>query len=114
MRDNISSTWKLDTVAMTKALLTLKNTPDRPTGLSLAYLLLGRNLRYFLQSKPTLGSASDLSSTWREVAAYRELALAKRLAKAQENQSEHVKEYAPLEIGDCVMVENQSGNKPLR
>ena len=58
-----------------------------------AYLLLGCHLRDILPSKPALGIASDLSSTWLEVAEYRELALDKRSAKAQEMN--HIKELHP-------------------
>ena len=48
------------------------------------------------------------------MAEWRELALAKSSAKAQDNLSSHVKEDAPLELGDSIMVQNQAGNKPLR
>ena len=102
--DNMSSIGKLDNMAVTKALLMYRNSPDRDTGQYHAYLLLGCHLRDILPSKPALGIASDLSSTWLEVAEYRELALDKRSAKAQEMN--HIKEHAPLELGDNVMVQN--------
>ena len=118
LRDNVSPNGSLDNVAVTRAVLTYRNTPDRDTGLSPAYMLLGRQLKDFLPSKPDhlppLGSHKDLSSTWQEIAEWRELALAKRSAKDQENLSTHVKEHAPLELGDHVMVQNQAGNQPLR
>ena len=118
LRDNVSPTGGLDNVAVTRAVLTYRNTPDRDTGLSPAYMLLGRQLKDFLPSKPDhlppLGSHKDLNSTWQEVAEWRELALAKRSAKDQENLSTNVKEHAPLELGDHVMVQNQAGNQPLR
>ena len=71
--DNMSSIGKLDNMALTKALLMYRNSPDRDTGQYHAYLLLGCNLRDILPSKPALGIASDMSSTWLEVATYREL-----------------------------------------
>ena len=118
LRDHMSPTGGLDNVAVTRAVLTYRNTPDRDTGLSPAYMLLGRQLKDFLPSKPNqpppLGSHRDLSDTWQDIAEWRELALAKRSAKDQENLSAHVKEHAPLELGDHVMVQNQSGNQPLR
>ena len=118
LRDNMSPTGGLDNVAVARAVLTYRNTPDRDTGLSPAYMLLGRQLKDFLLSKPDhlppLGSHKDLSSTWQEIAEWRELALAKRSVKDQENLSTHVKEHAPLELGDHVMVQNQTGNQPLR
>ena len=105
--DNMSSIGNLDNMAVTKALLMYRNSPDRDTGQYHAYLLLGCNLRDILPSKPALGSANDLSSTWLEVAVYSELALDKRSAKAKEIN--HIKEHAPLEI--CTEL---VGNKPLR
>ena len=106
---------RLGNVAVTRAVLTHRNTPDRDTGLSPAYMLLGRQLKDFLPSKPDhlppLDSHKDLSSKWQEIAEWRELALAKRSAKDQENLSSHVKDLAPLEMGDHVMVQNQAGNQ---
>ena len=107
MRDNVSSNGKLDNLAVTKALLTYGNTQDRDTGLSPTIMLLGRNPRDLLPTKPFLLRASDLSSTWQDVAGWRELALAKRSAKAQENLTHRFKEHANLELGDNVMVQNQ-------
>ena len=51
---------------------------------------------------------------WQDVAEWRELGLPNRSAKAQENLSTHVKEHAPLELEDSVMVQNQAGNNALR
>ena len=48
------------------------------------------------------------------MAEWRELGLPNRSAKAQENLSTHVKEHAPLELEDSVMVQNQAGNNALR
>ena len=61
-------------------------------------MLLGGNLRDFLPTKPFLLRANDLSSTWKEIADYRELALTKRATKNQEQWSEHVKEHAPTSV----------------
>ena len=100
-------------MTMTRAILTYRNTPDRGTGLSPAYMLLGRNLKDFSPTRPPINTADELLSTWKEVVNYRELDLAKRSAKAEKVWSEHTKDHAPLEAGDHVMVQNQSGNQPL-
>ena len=88
-----------------RALLTYRN-----TGFTPAFLLLGMQLQDFLPSKPNqplaFTSSKDLSSTWQSIAEWRELALAKRSARDQENLSTHVKEHVPLELGDHVMVQN--------
>ena len=53
IRDAIKINGELDSVTLVKGLLTLRNTPDRDTGLSPAQMLLGRELRDFLPgSKP--------------------------------------------------------------
>ena len=70
-------------MTMTRAILTYRNTPDRGTGLSPAYMLLGRNLKDFSPTRPPINTADELLSTWKEVANYRELALAKRSVKAE-------------------------------
>ena len=52
--------------------------------------------------------------TWHHLAAQREAALAVRGAKLKERLSENVKKLPPLMVGDDVIVQNQTGNKPLR
>ena len=80
-------------------------------------MLLGRQLKDFLTAKPNqLPLISTYqhpaSSAWQEIAEWRELALAKRSAKNQENLSSKVKEHASLALWDHVMVQNQVGNNP--
>ena len=62
-QENMSSDGKLDNLAVTRSLLTYRNTPDRDTRLSPTFMLLGRNLRNFLPTRPPLNSANDLCST---------------------------------------------------
>jgi hypothetical protein len=118
LRDNMSSSGELNNVAVTRAVLQYRNTPDRDTGLSPVYILLSRQLKDFLPTKPnqlpTIGSHKDLSTMWQEVAEWRELALAKRSAKDQENLSSQFKEHGPLNLGYHVTIKNQAGNNPRR
>jgi hypothetical protein len=55
---------------------------------------------------------TELRDTWQEVADWRELALAQRLAKMHNKLKHGTKELPPLENGDHVMLQNQLGNKP--
>ena len=117
IRDAIKINGELDSVTLVKGLLTLRNTPDRDTGLSPAQMLLGRELRDFLPgSKPKahLIRHTDLRDTWQEVAEWREKALAPRGAKLHDRLKQGTKELPPLHIGDHVMIQNQLGNKPKR
>jgi len=92
-----------------------RNTPDRDIGLSPAELLLGRKLRDFLPfRKPTDSLWSSVSSKWKEIADWRELALARRCKTLHDRLNEHTKDLPPLNLGDQVIIQNQLGNNPKR
>jgi hypothetical protein len=52
-------------------------------------------------------SHKDMRDTWKEVADWRELALAPRGAKLHDKLKQGTKELPPLEIGVHVMLQNQ-------
>ena len=108
LRDNITMTGNLDRVKFSRALLTYRNTPDRDTGMSPAMALFNRQLRDFLPTAPLVGSM------WQEIADAREKALAPRSTMQHEKWSIGVKELLPLQVGDNVFVQNQSGNYPRK
>ena len=108
IRDNLTMTGKLDRVKFSRALLTYRNTPDRDTGLSPAMALFNRQLRDFLPTAPLVGSM------WKELADAREKALAPRSTKQHEKWSAGVRELPPLQVGDAVFIQNQTGNHPLK
>ena len=55
-----------------------------------------------------------MGKMWMDMADARETALARRCSKAEKQWSEHTRALAPLKVGDSVLVQNQSGNYPLR
>ena len=116
IRDAVGPTGELDTVKLVKGLLQLRNTPDPDTGLSPAEMLLGRQLRDFVPAKPKphITSSKDFQEVWKSVADWRELALAPRSAKLHDRLSQQTKELPPLEVGDCVLIQNLLGNHPKR
>ena len=117
LRANTSITGELDNVAVTRAMLQHRNTPDRDIGMSPAQLLYGRQLRDFLPGKPqdyVRPRWSDLRQEWQDIAGWREQALARRCLKIKEKLSEHAKDLPPLSVGDAVLVQNQLGNNPRR
>lgn len=117
LRSNIGMNGSIDNVAMSRALMVHRNTPDPETGLSPAELLLGRKLKGFLPNKrykDPLSSSSDLSANWKRIAEWRELALAKRAARDKEKWTRGSRELPPLCMGQRVAVQNQSGNQPTR
>ena len=117
LRDNMDERGNLNTVAVSRALLQHRNTPDRDIGRSPAEMLYGRKLRDFLPDVPDKyrWPSSDLiRKEWSDIASWREKALAKRCAKVHDKLSEHTRNLPPLSIGDTVLVQNQLGNSPRR
>ena len=117
LRSNVNDGGNLNTVAITRALLEYRNTPDRDIGLSPAELLYGRNLNDFLPHKPDKLSRPChelLSENWKSIAEWRENALARRGVKIKDKLNEHSKDLPPLSVGDSVLIQNQLGNHPKR
>jgi hypothetical protein len=69
-----------------------------------------RELRDFL---PRLGSAL-MGDIWMNLVDARETAQARRANHSEKKWSDHMRALAPLKVGDTLMVQNQSGNHPLR
>ena len=117
LRSNINDRGDLDTVAITRAMLEYRNTPDRDIGLSPAEMLYGRSLKDFLPSKPDKfiqPQYDNLRKEWKDVAEWREKALAKRGTKIMDKLNEHTNELPGLSVGDHVLIQNQLGNNPSR
>ena len=79
-----------------------RNTPSQGTGIPPSVLLFGRLLRDHLPQQ-----SRQLRPEWDAIAEARETALAKRALNSNPNGKG---ELTPLEIGDCVQVQNQHGN----
>ena len=87
LRDNVSVTGELDKASLSRALLQLRNTPDRDTKTSPAMALFGRELRDFLPRPGT----TLMGEMWTDLADARETALARRGIKAEAQWSEHTR-----------------------
>ena len=111
LRDNIAADGSLNTDRFLRALLLHRNTPDRDTGLSPAQVIFGRSIRDFFPIKP---GNLVLHPEWRLTMEQREGALARRHAKRERDLTAHTKVLTPLKVGQVVLVQNQSGNNPLR
>lgn len=107
LRDNTGFNGSIDNVAMSRALMAYRNTPDPDTGLSPAELLIGRKLKEFLPNKrhvDPLSSSADLNAKWRRVAEWREESLSKTSVKDGEKWMRSTKDLAKLNIGQRVVV----------
>jgi hypothetical protein len=110
LRDNMSAMGTLDTARVSRALLQLRNTPDRDTKLSPAKALYGRELRDFLL-RP---GSSLMGDMWMNLADARDTALCRRVTNAEKEWSKHTGALPQQKVGDTMMIQNQSGNHHLR
>ena len=113
LRDNIDVDGALDSSRFINAMLTYKNTPCRDMGMSPAEIVLGRNVSDFFPEVAGDG-LMNLDTPWREKLLYREAALSTRRSNDNKKWSEHTKKLEDLDIGDHVMIQNGSGNSPLK
>ena len=104
LRDNISSMGKLNTDAVTRAMLQLRNTPESDSRLSPAQILLGRTLRDSLplmppipRGKTVFDRRSAVSRVWQDVWSAKEHALKSRLSKQVEKLQAGTHELGPLQ-----------------
>ena len=97
-------TGRLDTDAAARALMAHRNTPTQDSGIAPSVMLFGRPLRDHL---PTPNR--KLRVEWNKIADAREMALAKRVLKPSPSPK---KELESLNVGDCVQIQNQTGNHP--
>ena len=92
-------------------MLQYRNTPLQGVGLSPAQILFGRELRDFLPFAP---GKAGIRKEWRITADERDLALAKKHSVDLERLNANTKELLPLDIGQQVFCQNQTGNYPRR
>ena len=108
LRDNTSSSGELNTDGVTRALLQYRNTPVRGIEDSPAEVIFGRRLRDGL---PTPTSSRP---EWKRLRILREMSAARLHARVVDRYNEHTKLLRPLDVGDVVLVQNQTGSCPRR
>ena len=119
LRDNVGEDGRLNRDTFARALLLLRNTPDRETGRSPAELLFGRRLRDALpqpyaRRQSLVDNGSPVDKRWLEAWSDRESALRARAGRMVDKLDAKAHDLAPLEIGDRVKVQNQSGSAKSR
>ena len=106
LTSNVSRTGSLDTEAVAKALLLHRNTPAPDMGVSPAELLFGRNI------PDHLPHPIQFRREWSDLADAREKTHARRFNNISLKDERNV--LQPLQVGDPVAVQNQTGNHPSR
>ena len=108
---NIDSSGSLDTDAVSKALMTYRNTPLQDSDMSPAELLFGRTLRDHL---PLLVQKMPVLAKWEEIRKAREVVMAAKAAvRVHKSQNNH-NSLPPLTPGQHVLIQNGEGRAPLR
>ena len=111
LRENTGADGRLDKDTFLRALMMHRNTPDKDTGLSPAQVIFGRAIRDFF---PIKEGHLVLHPEWQITMDQREVALACRHARREKELTEHTKILKLLKVNQVVMVQNQTGNSPLR
>ena len=119
LQDNVDGRGGLNTDAVMRGILQLRNTPEGDSGLSPAQIIFGRTLRDSLPLCPPIprrttvfDEDSGVSPAWKDMWAAKEYALRSRLAKKVEKLDADSHDLPPLHVGDAVRVQNQTGIHP--
>ena len=113
LEENMNSDGSIKKDALVRALLQLRNTPDRDCKLSPAEILFGRTLKDAipqLDKSKMVFENDQIHSQWHDAWAAKEEAIRSRLVRASERLEEHSKELEPLFQGDKVFVQNQDAS----
>ena len=114
---NISADGNLDTDEMVRALLMLRNTPDPNCRLSPAEVIFGRRLPDSLPGISKETSTYDnphIAGRWKEAWALKEQSLKERYVKSTEALNHRSHPLEPLNVGNHVFIQNQTGINPTR
>ena len=106
---NVGKDGAINVDAFQEAILQYRNTPDPTTKMSPAMCVFGRPVKDLI---PILPGKYHPHPTWRDSLHLREEALRHRHMRHQDKWSEHTKTLSPLQVGDRVRIQNQTGPYP--
>lgn len=114
LMSNTGPTGNLNQDNFLRAILHLRNTPDRDCALSPAQVIFGRPLRDSLSFVNCLEKYSNpnIRPLWRQAWEAKEDALRTRISRTTEALQVHSRPLRPLSIGERVFLQNQIGHNP--
>ena len=115
IEDNIGQNGELDTEKFLRAVLVKRNTPDPITWLSPAEVVFGHKLRDTMPRLDKLVNIfhnKTIRPSWTRAWEEKEIGLRSRYQACESRLSEHSKSLPPLQSGDRVSIQNQTGHKP--
>ena len=111
LEDHVGAGGSLNNDNIVRALLQLRNTPDRECQLSPAEVLFGHQLKDAMpklnKSVPIFDSP-QLHLNWRDAWESKEKAIRTRMVKTCERLDQNSKDLPPLREGDTVFIQNQN------
>ena len=113
LEDNMGADGNLNTDKVVRALLQLRNTPDKDCKLSPAQVLFGRNLRDsmpMLDKSTMIFESGQLHNQWHQAWSAKEEAIRTRLIRSCEVLERGCKELPPLREGEAVLIQNQDNS----
>ena len=113
LQSNIGPNGNLNNDNVVRALLQLRNTPDRDAKVSPAEILFGRPLRDtmpYLQKTTSVFENPQVQDKWRRAWSAKEEALRHRHIQNTEHLSEHSKTLPSLPVGANVYIQNQDAS----
>ena len=119
LEENIGPDGSINNDKIVRALLQLRNTPDRDCYLSPAEVLFGHRLKDAmpqLDKSAMVFESPQIHSQWRQAWSAKEEAVRSRMVKTCERLEQHSKELPPLREGDTVFLQNQdpAARKPKK
>ena len=110
LEDNLGLDGIVNNDKIVRALLQLRNTPDKDCNLSPAEVLFGRPLKDAmpqLDKSVAIFESSQMHPTWHEAWTAKEKAIRARMVKTCERLEKSSKELMSLREGDSVFIQNQ-------
>ena len=115
LEENMGVDGSIDNDNVVRALLQLRNTPDKDCKMSPAEVLFGRTLKDslpLLDKSMSVFESPQIHPNWHEAWEAKEMAIRTRMVKTCERLEQSSKELSPLREGDTVLIQNQNGPNP--